>query len=260
MRIITAVLLGFLASASIAAEEMELKGSDYACGDSRKMNLWDISQRSELIRYDILKKDYCWKTVKGLRVNVLEHIGRFSHVRYVGDRIDFYMYRSDLRVPQKLREEERSVEMLIERRSVRFLKVQNSSIYGVSLIRNMPTASIELDAGGGLLIEFNIRKDKIEEHFNATATDQRGDALQVGGMCKGVVLGLREGDSFSLKVVAIDNVRKTAEFEVSGIWNKCGQSNTLSYRLLPSKFKIEGKNFNELVRPHTQKEMQKTIY
>ena len=193
---------------------MELKGSNYACSDNRKMNLWDISQRSELIRYEILQKDYCWKTVRGLRVVILENIGRFSHVKYVGNRIDFYMYRSDLQVSQKSRQEEIPAEMMIERRAVRFLKVQNTSSHGVSLIRNMPTVSVKLDAGGGLLVDFNIRKDKLEGGFQVTAIDQRGDALQVGGMCKGVVLGLHEGDAFSLRVIVIDSVRKIAEFEV----------------------------------------------
>lgn len=253
------MLLPVFAVNAGAQQEMELKGSNYACSNPSKMNLWDLSHDSELVRHEMLQKNYCWKTMPRLRVSVVDHVGRFSHVQHLSNGIAFYVYRSDLRVPQKPHEERAKPEMMIERRAVRFLKVVNTSEYGVTLISNRPTVSVVVDAGGGLLVNFWIRKDKIELGFEATINNQMGDAVQVGGKCQGEILGLGSGDEFTVKVLTIDKVRKIAEFKVGGTWNKCNLAKVLSYRLLPSKFKIEGRNFDELVREHTAKEMQKTI-
>lgn len=258
LRVLLVIVLSVFCG-SVGAQEMELKGSSYACDNPSKMNLWDLSRDSELVRHEMRQKNYCWKTVPGLRVTVVDHVGRFSHVQHVSNGISFYVYRSDLRAPQKPREERVVPEKMVERRGVRFMKVANTSEYGVTLIRNRPTVSVVLDAGGGLLVDFTIRKDKLEPGFEATINNQGGDAVQVGGKCQGVMLGLDSGDEFTVKVLAVDKVRKIAEFEVGGTWNMCNRTNALSYRLLSSKFKIEGRSFDELMREHTAKEMQKTI-
>jgi hypothetical protein len=259
MRTIAAMSLSIFVGSVGAQQEMELRGNNYACDNPSKMNLWDISRDSELVRHAMLQKDYCWKTIPGLRVTVIEHVGRFSHVQHAGNGVAFYAYRSDLRTPQPPREEKAVPEKMVERRAVRFVKVANTSEYGVTLIRNRPTVSVVVDAGGGLVVDFTIRKDKLESGFESTVSNQRGDAVQVGGKCQGVMLGLDSGDEFTVKVLAVDKARRIAEFEIGGTWNKCNRASALSYRLLPSKFKVEGRSFDELIREHTAKEMQKTI-
>jgi len=261
MQTIAAISLSMLVSSVSAQQQMELKGNNYACGNASKMNLWDISRNSPLVRHEMLQKNYCWKTASGLRVTVIEHVGQFSHIQYVGNGIAFYAYRSDLRTAQPLREKKPVPEKIVERRAVRFVKVKNTSEFGVFLLRNQPTVSILVDAGGGLVIDFNIRKDKLESGFETTIKNQRGDTVRVDGDCKGVSLGLDGdgGDEFTVKVLMVDKIRRTAEFEISGIWNKCNHISALSYRLFPSKFKVEGRNFDELIREHTAKEMQKTF-
>jgi len=259
MRVFVGILLSVFAANVGAQAVMELKGSNYACGNPSQMNLWDLSRDSALVRHEMLQKDYCWKAVQGLRVSVVDHVGRFSHVQHVSNGISFYVYRSELRMPSKHKEEKAAPEKMVERRSVRFVKVENTSAYGVTLIRNRPTVSVIVDAGGGLVVDFTIRKDKLELGFEATINDQRGDSVQVGGTCQGMILVLDSGDEFRVKVLTVDKVRKIAEFEVGGTWNKCDRANALSYRLMPSKFKIEGRSFDELVREHTAKELQKTI-
>jgi hypothetical protein len=257
MRTIGLISLLMLVSSVGAQQEMELRGNNYACDNPSKMNLWDISRDSELVRHEMLQKNYCWKTVPGLRVTVIDHVGRFSRVQHVGNGVAFYAYRSDLRTPQPPREEKALPEKMVERRAVRLVKIENTSEYGVTLIRNRPTVSVVVDAGGGLVVDFTIRKDKLESGFEATINNQRGDAVQVGGKCQGVILGLDSGDEFSVKVLAVDKVRRVAEFEIGGTWNKCNRASATSYRLLPSKFKVEGRSFDELIREHTAKEMQK---
>lgn len=253
------LLVSLLVGNVSAQQEMELRGGNYACADPSRMNLWDISRESELVRHQMLQKDYCWKSVPGLRITVVDHIGRFSHVQHVANGISFYVYRSDLRSPQKAREVKVIPERMVDHRSVRFAKVENTSEYGVALIQNRPTVDVVVDAGGGLIVDFTIRKDKLQPGFETTINNQKGDAVQVSGKCESAILGLGSGDDFSVKVLTIDKARKIAEFEISGTWKRCNHVKALSHRILPSRFKIEGKSFDELMREHTEKEMQKTI-
>lgn len=259
MRKIAAISLSMLVSSVGAQQEMELRGNNYACDNPSKMNLWDISRDSELVRHEMLQKNYCWKTVPGLRVIVIDHVGRFARVQQVRNGVAFYAYNSDLKSPPLQRAEKPVPERMVERRSVRFMKIENTSKYGVTLIRNRPTVSVVVDAGGGLVVDFTIRKDKLEPGFETTINNQSGDAVRLGGKCQDTILILDGGDEFTVKVLAVDKVRRIAEFEIGGTWNKCNHASALSYRLLPSKFKVEGRSFDELIREHTVKEMQKTI-
>ena len=87
MRTIAAISLSVFVTSVGAQQVMELRGNNYACDNPSKMNLVDISRDSELIRHEMLQKNYCWKTVPGLRVTVIGQVGRFSHVQHVGNGV-----------------------------------------------------------------------------------------------------------------------------------------------------------------------------
>jgi hypothetical protein len=255
-------LLVAIATSSItlpvsAEEQLVLRGGHYACANASKLNLWDISGDSPLIRYQMTQNNYCWRTMSGLGVRVIQRIGRFVHVEYPGG-IDFFVYASDIGPAPKLREKKVLAEKIIERRSVRLHSVENSGAYGVTLIHHMPTVSVTADAGAGLQVKLTIRKDKLQEGFQSEISNQEGEFMQLGGKCNDFPLGLGNGSKFSLKILALDRHTNVAEFEISGIWHRCDSTSRVAYQLLPSKFRLIGKNFEQLVRPHTPQEMMKT--
>lgn len=252
------IVLLVITSGVQAETQFELKGKNHACRDASTMNLWHISGDSPLVRYEMTQKNYCWKTVQGLRVREIGEAGQFVHVEYVSNSLSFFTYRSNLgpiSIPKTPPPEKIDV-----RKSVLLRTVSNTTPYGVVLIGGKPTVEFVIDAGGGLVLDISIVKEKIQSGFEQRITSQYGNSMQVGGRCKNNgSLGLESSDHFQLKVLAVDHVKRYADFEVSGEWHKCDLTRGQSYKLQPSVVRIGGEKFIQLMRKHTDKEMSKTI-
>jgi len=237
----------------------ELKGKHYACKDASTMNLWSISGDSELIRYQMLQKDYCWKTIRGLAVTKIGETKQFAHVKSPNNDLDFFVYKSDVGIFRPPAEKPPAVEKTEIRKNVRFLSVQNSTNFGVEIIKGKPTVKVEFDADLNLTVNFSIIKEKLIAGFDERISNHQGPNLIMSGKCKGAYLGLAAPDYFQVKVLAVDRVKRLAEFEVSGRWKNCDPSRSLTFEILPTTFRVDGEQFDQLIRPHTAAEMRATI-
>jgi hypothetical protein len=261
---VVALLVGVLqlgVSTSAHSETyVGLKGEGYACRDSASMSIWDASGNSPLLRRDLIKSDKCWKTVYGLRVEVLETIGKFVYVAHPSNGVSFYAYKSDVgKIDEKPTNTTVASEKIVEKSAVKSVIILNSSEYGVVLINKKPTVEITIDLGGGFEVSYTIPKEYIKSGFEKTAVDQRNGFLQVGGKCKKSLIALRDGDHGQLKVLSVNQSGKVVEFQASGRWSRCDSSRSTTLSLTPTSFKVEGLKFDELMREHTPKELSKTI-
>lgn len=251
--------ISFATLAAHSAELLELRGKYYACKDAQTMNLWDISVGSPLIRYEMAQKEWCWKSPGGLRANKIGKVGRFMHMQHLNNGMSFFIYANDVGpISPSLPEKTVPPKTLIQK-SVRLLSVKNTSEFGVELKNGKPTVYIYLDAGDGLLVDFGIVKEKVGTGFEQRITSQSNPYLSFGGKCKKTTLSLSKDWHFKIKITEVNIEKRFADLEVSGAWPTCSSDDNLSFELLPSKVRISGKQFDQLIRTHTPKELLKTI-
>lgn len=234
---------------------MELRGNSAGCSDNQKMGLWDLSSNSPLIRNDMLRSSYCFTpTLEGLKVRVVENIGKFSRVRNLSNNAEYLVYRSDLRHVRKEKTEPEAksfIGLKPKLKSVTNL-VEDGTVYEIN---GKPTAQINLVVTPEFSLYFSIPKIAISPSFDEKITNQKNPNLQVGGKCSGAYVGVGYPDWYRLKIIELDSVKNIAKIEVSGEISKCSLSNPSSYSFEDSLITISGKNFTELIRPHTAKEM-----
>lgn len=260
-------MLALGATSSAAAEDrLALQGRNYACEDPQKMNLWDLSASSPLIRHDMLRKDWCWKTPSGLQVRLVEKLGKFVRLQHLNNQVIFYAYASDVRKPAAEAPERPAPQVkqakVANVTSVQFTHVRNTDPkYGVEMKKAGPAVHVGFKAAPALNVEFNIAKSQLRQGYSERITKQNGPNLSVGGSCDGnefLPLKDDEGDWFAVTIMTLDPEKKRAEFEVSGAWHECASSKR-TYNVAPSRFVVSGKAFDELMRPHTSQEMKKTF-
>ena len=237
-----------------------LNGESYACRDTTTMSLWDSASNSPLLRRDLIKSDKCWRTSYGIKVEVLEVIGKFVYVAHSGNGVSFYTYKSDVRkITEKPANKTVAAEKVIDRSAIKSVYIENSSEYGVVLINKKPTVEMILDLGDGFEVSYTMPKEYIKAGFEKTVIDQRSGFFQVGGKCKKSPISLGDGDSGWLKVLSVNQSERVAEFQAAGRWGRCDSSRSITLNLKPTTFKVEGLKFDELMRAHTPKELSKTI-
>lgn len=256
---IAIVIVGsFQCSVACAQNVMELKGQSAGCENNQKMGLWDISSGSPLIRNDMLRSGYCFApTLDGLKVYVVENIGKFARVRNLSNGVEYLVYRSDLRNVREVKEV--PVAKNAEGLNPRLKSVTNLVGGEVYEIDGKPTAQINLAVNQRFSLYFSIPKFAINESFNEKITNQKNPKLQVGGRCSGTPVGVGSPDWYQLRFVELDDSKKIAKIEVSGTISKCSIDNPSSYSFANSPITISGKNYTELVRPHTAKEMTRVF-
>ena len=253
-----AIIGSFQCSEIYAQQVMELNGKSAGCDNNQKMGLWDISSNSPLIRNDMLRSQYCFTpTLDGLKVYVLENIGKFARVRNLSNNAEYLVYRSDLR---KVKEPKAAPTAKNAAGLNPKLKSVTNLIGGeVYEINGKPTTQINLAVNPGFSLYFTVPKFAIDSSFDERITNQQNPKLQVGGKCSEAHVGVGAPDWYQLKITELDNIKKIAKIEVSGSISKCSIDNPSSYSFTNSPIIISGKNYTELVRPHTTKEMTRVF-
>lgn len=241
-----------------AQGKMQLRGKFAACRTNQQMSLWDISANNPLIRDDMLRSNYCWRTPEGLAVYVIQYIGNFARVVHTNNEFEFLVYRRDLEnyVPPP-KPQQKTSQPDIELSKLSLISVKNTIDNEVYQIGQSPTVHIALRADSRMKIELTIAKDKIQEGFEVTIRDQKHPAMQFRGRCGTSFLGIDENDSWSLKITKLDRVKRIAKIEVSGYLGQCSLDFKVGYKINKSTVDITGGNFDQFVRAHTQKELAK---
>lgn len=239
-----------------ASNEMQLRGKFGACQNNQKMGLWDISGDSPLIRDDMVKSNYCWRTIPGIRVNIIEYIGKFARVTNKAGSVEYIVYNSDLeKVPaEKVRLRDDSDRQIDK---IQLISVGNTVHNEVYEIDGRPTVQINVRIDQKLKLRFSIVKSEIAQGFSVRVENQQNPKMQVGGECDGAVVGVGKPDFYQVRVKDIDQEKKRATFLVSGRLNKCSLDSRHGYTINDAELVVAGKNFTELVRPHTKKELAK---
>jgi hypothetical protein len=236
---------------------MELKGQSAGCDNNQKMGLWDISSNSPLIRNDMLRSQYCFTpTLEGLKVYVLENIGKFARVRNLSNNAEYLVYRSDL---QKTKEPKTPSEKNPSKINPKLKFVSNLDGGEVYEINGNPTTHIHISITPQYSLYFTIPKSAISSSFNEKITNQKNPKLQVGGKCSEAFVGVGEPDWYQLKIIELNDSKKFANIEISGLITKCSIGNPSTYRFENAPITISGKNYIELIRTHTPKEMSRVF-
>lgn len=258
-----AIRMGLLAAcisaggSVFASTELQLRGKFGACQNNQKMGLWDISGNSPLIRDDMVRSGFCWRTVPGIRVQVLDYVGKFARVVNTAGSQEYIVYQSDLeKAPlekQVFRDDTERVITKFESVSVKNT-LDTGEVYD---IHSDPTAQLNIKVDKKLRLNFSIVKPLIAEGFDIRIDNQKGFAMQVGGKCDGVSVGVGKPDFYRLQIASLDAVNKKARLLVSGKMAKCSLDSPHGYALNDVEVLLTGKNFTEFVRPHTSKELSK---
>lgn len=240
-----------IAMSAQADNDSALRGKSAGCNDNHAMNLWDISGDSPLIRNDMLRKGYCFfPTFQGLHVRVIENIGKFSRVANVSNGASYLVYRSDITkvaAPQPIK----SASNL----KLSLTSVKNSDNGSVYSGKGGPTVKISMQVAPKFYLDWYIPKSLVRQGYDETTRDSKDAGLQIGGNCSGAYVGVSAPEWYRLKIIELDNVRKTAVLEVSGFNKACSLDDHTTYYFENVKINISGRNVDELVRPHTAKEL-----
>lgn len=243
--------------AASASTDLQLRGKFGACQNNQKMGLWDLSRTSPLIRDDMVRSNYCWLTAPGMRVRVLDQVGKFARVVNVSGSQEYMVYQSDLEKVPAAKEDLRDAT---DRNATKFqsFSVRNTIAGGeVYDIYGDPTVQLTVQVDKKLQLRFSIVKRMVAEGFDITIDNQKGPAMQVGGKCDGVEVGVGKPDFYRVKIASLDTVNKKALLLVSGKMAKCSLDSPHSYEINQAEVILTGKNFNEFVRPHTKTELSK---
>jgi hypothetical protein len=247
----------FLFNVAYAEEKMQLRGKNFACQNSQKMGLWDISGNSPLIRDEMMESNFCWRTFQGQPVYLVGYVDKFAKVTNLLGKSYYLIYKNDLEKfnPPKPNPPRDSNSYEISKLSL--VSIKNTVENEVYEINNFPTVQINIRANSKLSFYFTITKNQIKEGFDQIIHDQKNNFMQFGGKCETVILGVGIPDFYSFKIVKIDTEKKIANIEISGSLEKCSINTNRGYKILNANLEIKGKNFDELMRPHTAKELSK---
>ena len=257
--VVAIAIIGSVQYSELYAQQvMELKGKSAGCDNNQKMGLWDISSDSPLIRNDMLRSQYCFTpTLDGLKVYVVENIGKFARVRNLSNNAEYLVYRSDLRQakePKAAPAAKNATGLNPKLKSV--TNLVGGEVYEIN---GKPTTQINLAVTPHFSLYLTVPKFAINSSFDEKITNQQNPKLQVGGKCSEASVGVGPPDWYQLKIVEINNIKKIARIEVSGSISKCSIDNPSSYTFTDSPITISGRNYTELVRPHTAKEMTRVF-
>lgn len=240
-----------------ADQEYAIKENAYACTEARQMNLWDLSSSSPLIRHEMLSKNYCWRAMPGMKVVLIERVGKFARVHFPAGNNDFFLYAEGIRKWTVADSQPPAATPTLTRDVTGLYRVENSSDFGVTLINKKPTVTIVVSAGPNLRTEFTVVKTAIRNGYKRRITNQRDSEFQSGGYLGKRSLGLGDGvDYAQIHFISVDPEKRLAEVEVEGHWDIPG---TEGVTLRPGRVKISGKNFTDLVRDHTVRELSRVI-
>lgn len=241
-----------------ADDVMALRGKFAGCENNQKMGLWDLSADSPLIRNDMLRSNYCFfPTFEGLQVRVLERIGKFARVENVGNRSEYLVYQSDLAKIIPLKPPEPTKAESTANTRMRLLSVKNTTQGEIYEINGQATVHIHIQAAPKFQLDLRIPKSALREGFDETVRNQKSPNLQIGGKCGVEYVGVGSPDWYRVKVTQLDRAKKIATFEISGSRARCSLDIPNSYQFSDSKLTLSGANFDELMRPHTAKELSK---
>lgn len=253
----------FSSDVAHASGDLQLRGKYGACWNNQKMGLWDLSSNSPLIRDDMLKSSYCWLTAPGIRVVVIDNVGKFARVTNKEGSREYLVYRSDIEVvPTEIEvvsaEKAKAIDKSDHRiDKIQLLSVRNTVQGEVYDIGGKPTVQIDIKVDSKLSLDFSIVKSEIVEGFDVKIENQKNSKMQVGGKCAGETVGVGGLDFYRVKVASLDSAKKRATFLISGKRNMCSLDLRHGYLLSDVALEISGKNFTEMMRPHTDKELAK---
>jgi hypothetical protein len=255
-------IVGFLAAIVLgngvahANSDVQLRGKYGACQNNQKMGLWDISGNSPLIRDDMVRSNYCWQTEPGIRVIMLDQVGKFVRVTNKTGSAEYLVYRADIeKVPTEKAKPRDTSNRQIDK--IQLTSVRNTVQNEVYDIGGKPTVQINVKADDKLQLYFSIVKSEITEGFDVRVEDQSNPKMQVGGKCDGATVGVGKPDFYQVRVTGIDQIKKRATLLISGRLNMCSLDSRHGYLINDAELVISGKNFTEVMRPHTQKELAK---
>lgn len=244
-------------AAAQPTQEFAIRNDSYACREATQMNLWDLSSGSPLIRHEMVQKNYCWKVMSGLKVFLIERVGKFARVQFPTGAPAFFTYNSNIRTWKQADSQPPPSTPGVFRSITGLYRVENASEYGVELIRKKPTVAIIVLAGSNLQLGFTVVKEVIRTGYTNRITNQRDSAFRAGGYLGKRPLGLGDGiDYAQIRFLLVDTKKRLAEIELEGHWDLPG---TNGVTLRPGRVKISGKQFDDLVRPHTASELSKVI-
>jgi hypothetical protein len=254
--VLGAVLLG-ACSLAAAGTDLQLRGKYGACQNNQKMGLWDLSGNSPLIRDDMLRSNFCWLTVPGIRVQVIAKVGKFARVVNTSGSQEYMVYQADLETVTAAKEIVRDTTDKASTK-IQSVSVRNTIERGeVYDINGDPTVQVNIQVDKKLSLYFSIVKRLVAEGYDITIDNQKSPAMQVGGKCDGAVVGVGKPDFYRIQILSIDPGSKKAVLKMSGKMKKCSLDSPHGYEISDAEIILTGKNFTEFVRPHTKAELSK---
>jgi hypothetical protein len=238
------------------ASQYVLQGKAHVCKSAAYMQLWDLAQ-DPLTRHRLEKDESCWKPMGGLRVVVVEWVGKFALIRYMSNGVGGYTYVSNLKkAPNADTASERAPDVV---RTAGALKAVNSLTpqREVMLINGRPSVNLTITAGPDTEVELSIDKEILKTGFKATINRQKASGMTVSVRHRKQAHGLGSEDSLTFEVVERDDALKVLAVRLSGQWtNLLGNDDRrFNLRLEPATIRITAQQFMETVRPHTNKEL-----
>lgn len=229
-----------------------LQGKNYVCRNASYMQLWD-SASSQLVKHQMLLDETCWKPMKGIHVEVLDRIGKFSRIQYAGNGIVAYAYSSDIAkviAPPPEPEKTTIVRTLDKVKRVDSMTEDKE----VMLMKGKPTVTFFLTSKDSAL-ELNVVKDVLKTGFKIRAENQQNGSIQVMVRHKKESRGFGSPDYVDFEVVERNDSKKYIDIRVSAYFNKFDREKNKDFELKPATLRISGPQYIEAVRPHTAKEL-----
>jgi hypothetical protein len=216
------------------------------------MQLMDAAT-SALVKHQLLLDENCWKPMKGIHVEVLDVIGKFSRIQYSGNGIIAYAYNSDIKAVQK----PSAIVKKVIVRSADKLKSVNNLINGkqVIFLKGKPTVALRFLAGNDSEIEISITKESLRSGLNLKIDNQQGGIMQASVSHKKEQSGLGAPDYVTFEILERNDEKKYLDVRVGGYWYEFRTNKSIDLEIKPVTIRISGAQFNETVRPHTAKEL-----
>ncbi|UDF36317.1 UNVERIFIED_ORG: hypothetical protein LHJ69_04385 [Shinella sp. XGS7] len=258
---VVALLVGNGCALAQPPSEMSIRVGATACEKPEAMQLWESSGASPLIRRGLLEKNLCWAAPSGLKVFALEQVGDYFVVHYPGNTRRFFVHRSKL-AKWVAKEEDRPTSLKPITNRVKFLRVSNSSEFGVELRNGKPTFLLEFNGMRGSRVYFGFAKEYVKNGFSAQVTQESGSSpdLLAGGKAEGTYLTVKDSGAFArVQIVELNSKTRTAKVEVEASFAQTKTGGGPHYVIPSTTVSITGHQFDELIRPHSAQELSKTI-
>ena len=191
--------------------------------------------------------------MKGIHVEVLDRIGKFSRIQYAGNGIVAYAYNSDIaNVVAPAPEPEKTI---IVRTLDKIKRVDSmTEDREVMLMNGKPTVNLLLTTKDSAL-ELIVVKDVLKTGFKIHAENQQNGAIQISVHHKKESRGFSSPDYVDFEVIERNDVKKYIDIRVSGFFNKFDREKNKDFELKPATLRISGAQYTEAIRPHTAKEL-----